>query len=185
VTAALTVRTLRLDLEPVVALLPVATAIAVGAVVAAYVGVGWVHRIPDVHLRRTILLLLLAIGIGLIVEAFAPGESTGLLPDRGAPALLVAVACGIVIGLISSLLGVAGGEVIIPTLLFIFGADVVAAGTASLLIGLPTVAVGVARHARREAFRERVDRRSTILPMGVGSVLGVILIYSALRLFRH
>jgi len=206
VAAALTVRTVTLDLAPVVALLPVAAAIAVGAVVAAYVGVGWVHRISEVALRRTILVLLLAIGVGLIVEAFAPGESSGLLPDHGPAVLVVAVACGLVIGLISSLLGVAGGEVIIPTLLFVFGADIVAAGTASLLISLPTVAVGVARHTRRGAFRDRLDRRSTIVPMGVGSVLGAIiggllvglapqaaiklvlgaiLIYSALRVFRH
>lgn len=206
VTAALTVRTATLDLAPVVALLPVAAAIAFGAVVAAYLGVGWVHRVSDVQLRRTILVLLLAIGVGLLVEAFAPGESTGLLPDHGPAALAVAVACGLVIGLISSLLGVAGGEVIIPTLLFVFGADIVAVGTASLLISLPTVAVGVARHNRRAAFRERADRSRTILPMGVGSVLGaviggllvgiapqaaikfvlgVILIYSALRVFRH
>lgn len=206
VSAALTVRTVTLDLSPVVALLPVAAAIALGAVVAAYLGVGWVHRIPEVQLRRTILVLLLAIGVGLIVEAFAPGEASGLLPELGPATLLVAVACGLVIGLISSLLGVAGGEVIIPTLLFVFGADIVAAGTASLLISLPTVAVGVTRHARRAAFADRVDRRRTIAPMGAGSVLGaiiggllvglapqeaikfvlgVILIASALRVFRH
>jgi uncharacterized protein len=137
-----------------------------------------------VQLRRTILVLLLAIGVGLIVEA-------------------VAVACGLVIGLISSLLGVAAG---IPTLLFVFGADIVAAGTASLLISLPTVAVGVARHTRREVLSDRSDRRRTVTPMGIGSVLGaiigallvgitpqatiklflgLILVYSALRVVRH
>ncbi len=206
VSAALTVRTVTLDLTPVVALLPVAAAIALGAVASAYLGVGWVHRVPEVQLRRTILVLLLAIGVGLILEAFAPGEATGLLPEPGPTTLLVAVVCGLAIGLISSLLGVAGGEVIIPTLLFVFGADIVAAGTASLLISLPTVAVGVARHTRRAAFADRVDRRRMIAPMGAGSVLGaiiggllvglapqdaiklvlgVILIASALRVFRH
>jgi len=39
-----------------------------------------------------------------------------------------------VIGLVSSVLGVAGGELIVPTLVFGFGADIKTAGTASLLI---------------------------------------------------
>ena len=206
VAAALTVRTVTLDTAAVVPLLPVAAAITLGAVIAAYLGVGWVHRISDVQLRRMILVLLLVIGVGLIGEAFAPGEATGLLPDLSPVQLLVAIACGLVIGLISSLLGVAGGEVIIPTLLFVFGADIVVAGTLSLLISLPTVTVGVARHTRHGSYHDRADRTRTILPMGVGSVLGaiiggllvglapqsaiklllgVILIYSALRVFRH
>jgi uncharacterized protein len=112
----------------------------------------------------------------------------------------------LVIGLVSSLLGVAGGELIIPTLLFAFGADVKTAGTASLLISLPTVAVGVVRHARLKAFDDRPDLTQTVAPMGVGSVigavaggllvgfvpaaalkllLGVVLIVSAVRIFRH
>ena len=62
--------------------------------------------------------------------------------------LVVSVVLGLMIGLVSSLLGVAGGELAIPTLLFAFGADIGAAGTASLLISLPTVAVGVLRHSR-------------------------------------
>lgn len=109
-------------------------------------------------------------------------------------------------GWFSSLLGVAGGELIIPTLLFIFGADIVTAGTVSLLVSLPTVAVGVGRHARRGTYSDRADLTATIVPMGVGSItgavvggllvglapdsllkalLGIILIVSAARVFRH
>ena len=69
-----------------------------------------------------ILVLLLAIGVGLIVEAFAPGEATGLLPELSPVLLLVAVASGLVIGPISR---------------------------------LPTVTVGVARHARRDSYQQR------------------------------
>ena len=108
--------------------------------------------------------------------------------------------------MVSSLLGVAGGELIIPMLLFAFGADIKTAGTASLLISLPTVAVGVVRHARLKAFDERLDLTQTVAPMGIGSVigavvggllvgfvpaaalklvLGVILIISAVRIFRR
>jgi uncharacterized membrane protein YfcA len=112
---------------------------------------------------------------------------------------------GVGIGLVSSLLGVAGGEVIIPTLVLVFGADIKTAGTLSVMISLPTVSVGIWRYARRAAY-ERSDLRSLVLPMGIGSIigafaggylvpyvpadwlklaLGVILIVSAVRIFRH
>jgi uncharacterized protein len=111
---------------------------------------------------------------------------------------------GLGIGLVSSLLGVAGGELIIPTLVFAFGAGIKTAGTASLLISLPTVAVGVLKHPRLGSFTECADLTKTVAPMGVGSVvgavvgglfvgvvpavvlklvLGVILIVSAVRIF--
>ena len=36
---------------------------------------------------------------------------------------------GLVVGVVSSMLGVAGGELLIPSLVFIFGADIKIAGT--------------------------------------------------------
>lgn len=94
---------------------------------------------------------------------------------------------------------------IISTLVFAYGADIKVAGTASLLISLPTVAVGIIRYARRGAYDRRA-LRATVAPMGLGSVigavigaslvgvvpaqvlkagLGVILIISAVRVFQH
>lgn len=74
----------------------------------------------------------------------------------------------------SSLLGVAGGELIIPSMIFLFGLDVRAAGTASLLISIPTVIVGVFRHWRLGAYKSRKNLTSLVFPMAVGSVLGAI-----------
>jgi uncharacterized membrane protein YfcA len=147
--------------QPVVEMVPVAAAMTAGAVLAAYAGIGVVHRISEDLLRRLILVLLVAIGVALIVEAFLPQRVGGLLGSSGVVALLVAGGCGLAIGTVSSLLGVAGGELIIPTLLFLFGADIVTAGTVSLLISLPTVAVGVARHARRRTYQDRADLTTT------------------------
>ena len=128
-----------------------------------------------------------------------------LLPDSPLVRLVAAVIFGLGIGLVSSLLGVAGGELIIPTLVFAFGAGIKTAGTASLLISLPTVAVGVLRHRRLGSFRIAPTSPKTVAPMGVGSVvgavvggllvglvpaaalklvLGMVLIVSAVRVFR-
>jgi uncharacterized protein len=79
---------------------------------------------------------------------------------------------GLAIGLVSSLLGVAGGELIIPTLVFAFGADIETAGTGSLLVSLPTVVGGVLPYASRSAFAEHRALAKTVAPMIVGSLIG-------------
>jgi uncharacterized protein len=205
VVSALLIRGGTLSLAPFVGLLPVVAAMIVGAVSAAYVGTALVHRISERLLERVILVFLVVIGSALIVEAFLPQGVPGLLPDALPIRVVAAVVFGLGIGLVSSLLGVAGGELIIPTLVFAFGAGIKTAGTASLLISLPTVAVGVLRHRGLGSYAERADLTRIVAPMGVGSVigavaggflvgvvpaaalklvLGVILIASAVRIFR-
>ena len=77
VVSALLIRGGTLSLAPVLGLLPVALAMIVGAVCAAFVGVGLVHRISERVLERFILVLLVGIGTALVVEAFLPQEVAG------------------------------------------------------------------------------------------------------------
>jgi len=205
VVSALVIRGGTLSLAPLLDLLPVVVAMIAGAVSAAYLGTALVHRVSEHLLERVILVFLVVIGSALVVEAFLPQDVPGLLPEAPLVRLVAAVLFGLGIGLVSSLLGVAGGELIIPTLIFAFGAGIKAAGTASLLVSLPTVAVGVLRHRGLGAFEEGQDITKTVAPMGVGSVvgavvggflvgivpaaalkllLGIILIVSAVRIFR-
>ena len=86
----------------------------------------------------------------------------------------VGLVAGLFVGAVSSLLGVAGGEFIIPILIFIFGADIKTAGTLSLLISLPVVAVGVAKHRLTGHYRSREVMTYLVLPMSAGSVIGAI-----------
>ena len=205
IAASLAIRSRSLSLAPVAPFTPAVLALIAGAVVAAVAGTALFGRLSDARLERTILVLLLVIGIALIVEGFLPLTERALLPDAVNVWVVAGVLFGLGIGLISSLLGVAGGEVIIPTLVFAYGADIKTAGTASLLISLPTVAVGITRYARRGAY-DRSALTGTVAPMGLGSVigaviggllvgavpaavlkvgLGVILLISAWRTFRH
>ena len=105
----------------------------------------------------------------------------------------------------STLLGVAGDELIIPTLVLAFGVPIKAAGTMSLLISIPTMLVGLARHRARGAFQDEGSVRRVVLPMAGGTavgsavggllvvyvpggsvklLLGCVLIGSALRVFK-
>lgn len=205
VVSALLIRGGTLSLAPLLALLPIIVAMIAGAVFAAYLGTALVHRVSEQLLERVILIFLVGIGSALTVEAFLTQDVPGLLPDVLPVRLTAAALFGLVVGLVSSLLGVAGGELIIPTLVFAFGADIKTAGTASLLISLPTVAVGIMRHRRLRAFEDRADLTGMVAPMGAGSVvgaaaggflvgvvpaaelklmLGIILVVSAVRIFR-
>jgi uncharacterized protein len=85
-----------------------------------------------------------------------------------------AVVAGLLVGTISSLLGVAGGEFIIPILIFVFGADIRMAGTASVLISIPVVMTGVARHWSTGHYRSQSMLAFLVLPMSIGSLLGAL-----------
>ena len=63
---------------------------------------------------------------------------------------------------------------IILTLVFAFGADIKTGDTGSLLVGLPTVVVGVLQYASRGAFTERRAPAETVAPMSVGSLIGAV-----------
>jgi uncharacterized membrane protein YfcA len=90
--------------------------------------------------------------------------------------------------------------------MFGYGVPVKTAGSLSLLIGLPTVAAGVVRHWRAQAYGDTRLIRTVIVPMGAGALtgsaagalliaaapaaaikvgLGLILIWSAWKVFGH
>jgi uncharacterized protein len=84
----------------------------------------------------------------------------------------LALGIGLAVGAMSSMLGVAGGEFIIPALVLLFGADIRTAGTASVLISLPIVLTGVARHFLAGTYRSRTMLGYLVVPMALGSILG-------------
>jgi uncharacterized protein len=73
---------------------------------------------------------------------------------------------------VASLLGVAGGELLIPMLVLLYGADVKLAGSLSLTISLPTMLVGFTRYSRDRSFAVLGRSRDFTLAMAAGSVAG-------------
>lgn len=206
IVTSLLIRWHSLSFHTVRPFLPTIATLILGAVVSAFYGATLARRLSNQQLNRIILGLLVIIGIALIIEGCLPQQLPALLPDAAIWRLPTGIMFGLVIGLVSSLLGVAGGEVIIPTLIFAFGADIKTAGSAALFVSLPTVLVGIFRYAQQGAFPDRQALQETVVPMGVGSVigaivggllvglvpawllkivLGAILNISAIKVFRH
>lgn len=150
-------------------------AMIAGAVLAALIGTALAGKVSEERLNKVILFLLVIIGMRLIVEGFLPERMPALLPATTIAHVLGGFVFGLAIGMVSSLLGVAGGELIIPTLVFAFGADIKTAGSGSLLISIPTVLVGVVRYAFRKSYAERDVWPQTIAPMSFGSVIGALI----------
>src|SRR5580765_736486 len=179
-------------------------ALAFGAVLGAYAGVSWLKRLSPLALKRAVFALLLALGIVMIAEALVSIAPLGILPLFMFPRIASGLALGLVIGAISGLLGVAGGEVIIPTLILGFGAPIKSAGSLGQMVSIPTVLTGFIRHYRAGALDNRELVTYVVVPMGIGAIaggvaggllsalapsgllkamLGVILIVSALKVF--
>jgi uncharacterized membrane protein YfcA len=155
------------------ALLGPAALMAVGGAVGAFAGTAWLSRLSTDGLRRAIRVVLFGLGLLLIAES-AIHRVAGAVATGAAAPVMLALAVGAAIGIVSTLLGVAGGELIIPSLVFLFGADVKAAGTASLLISLPTIGAGLWRRRRAGWRIGTASLRGLVAPMGVGSVLGAV-----------
>lgn len=149
-------------------------AIALGAVLSASLGADWLRRLSPRALATLMFTLLIVLGIGLLIEAAVAPAASGFLPEIFALQFGAGLLFGLLIGAVSSVLGVAGGELIIPTLLFAFGVPIKPAGSLSLIVSLPTVLAGLIRHARAGAFADRAITRRIILPMGLGSAVGAI-----------
>lgn len=174
-----------------------------GSLIGAWFGAGWATHLASRTFFRLIAVLLVLIALVLVTlhhpTAAAP-------PLTGLPQLAVGVAAGVVIGIVAAMLGVAGGELLIPTLVLLFGVDIKLAGSLALVISLPTMLVGFARYSRHKAFGVLAENKGFLALMAVGSIAGtfvgsrllglvpsamlmpllaLVLAWSALKLWRH
>jgi uncharacterized membrane protein YfcA len=150
-----------------------------------------------------IAIMLVAIAIVLMLGHDAAAGQPLL---SGVAQLVAGVVAGFVIGIIAALLGVAGGELLIPTLVLLFGADIKLAGSLSLAVSLPTMLVGFTRYSRDQSFSVIGRNKIFLLLMAAGSIVGtfiggqllgivpnavllpalaIILLISAVKVWRH
>ena len=113
----------------------------------------------------------MAIGLLLIGERLLPAGLPALVPPQFVAQFVVGLALGLCIGAASTFLGVAGGELLIPTLIFAFGADIHTAGSAVLFISIPTVCMGLFRYGRMGLLPGRSTLVRIGTPMGAESLI--------------
>ena len=143
-----------------------------GSLLGAWFGAGWATRLRSGTLYRVIAILLVVIAIVLMT---GHGVTSGAPLLSGTPQLVAGVIAGFGIGVVAALLGVAGGELLIPTLVLLFGADIKLAGSLSLAVSLPTMLVGFTRYSRDQSFAVLGRNRLFVLLMAAGSVAGTYL----------
>jgi uncharacterized protein len=204
VASALVFRSATVPIEVVLSQFQIILTLLAGSLFGAWIGADVATRLSTRPLYRVIALLLLAIALVLVITH---GSSPAGHPmPSGVAQTLAGAGAGLVIGIAAALLGVAGGELIIPTLVLLFGVEIKLAGSLSLAISLPTMLVAFARYSRDRSFAVLRFHTRFVVTMAVGSVTGalfgglllgvvpgsmvlpllaLILIASALKLWRH
>lgn len=178
-----------------------------GSLIGAWWAAGHAIKLPRHWLDRIVMVLLVALSLVMLAEAWA-GVHDGGSPMFASAAwrFVAGVILGMGIGMVAALLGVAGGELLIPSIVLLYGLDIKLAGSLSLLVSLPTMIVGFTRYTQADAFVVLRRERSLMIWMAVGSIfgaavggillglvptdwlmglLGVILLFSAIKTFQH
>lgn len=143
-----------------------------GSLAGAWIAAGFAMKINEQTLDRIVLVLLLFLSAVLILEHWFLQEQDGALFDSLLIEVIVGIVAGFAIGVVASMLGVAGGELLIPIIVILYGVDVKLAGSLSLSISLPTMLVGIARYTKSQAFIVLHEERSLFIALGVGSIIG-------------
>lgn len=203
VATALPFRAATVPFAEIAANWPIILNLLAGSLIGAWVGASWATRLKGSTLYKVLAALLVVIAAVLLLGHNVGGDGTWL---DGTARLVAGILAGFAIGIVASLMGVAGGELLIPTLILLFGADIKLAGSLSLAISLPTMLVGFARYSADDSFAVIGRNRSFLLLMAVGSVggtfiggmllgivpeavllpgLAAILVASACKVWRH
>ena len=171
VLTALPARLLAVPVATVAPYWPVVVNLLAGSLVGAWLGAAWAVRMRSATLHRVLAGLL------VLIAAALAADHLGVLPAlhlSGATRVAVGVLAGLLIGIVAALMGVAGGELLIPTIVLVFGAPVVVAGSLSLAVSLPTMLVAFARYSRDRSFVVLREHARFAVALTLGSVAGTI-----------
>ncbi|MFG1191411.1 sulfite exporter TauE/SafE family protein [Xanthobacter flavus] len=172
VASALPFRAATVPFDAIAANWPIILNLLAGSLIGAWFGAGWATRLSSRTLYRVLAALLVLIAVALL---FGHGSTAASALLSGPWLIVAGVVAGFAIGVVASLMGVAGGELLIPTLVLLFGADIKLAGSLSLAVSLPTMVVAFTRYSRDSAFATVVRNKAFVAVMSVGSIVGTFI----------
>lgn len=150
----------------------VAVNLLAGSLVGAWMGAAWATRMRSAALYRVLAVLLVVIAAALAWSHFGDLGGLGLSPGWRT---IVGVLAGVLIGVVAALMGVAGGELLIPTIVLLWGLDIKIAGSLSLAVSLPTMLVAFTRYSQDSSFGVLRANKWFVLAMSAGSVAGALI----------
>ncbi|MCJ1676216.1 sulfite exporter TauE/SafE family protein [Streptomyces sp. APSN-46.1] len=127
----------------------IAVNLLAGSLLGAWAGASWALRMRSATLYKVLAILMVAMATAFV---FTHTTAVGSLTLPTSVQVVAGVAAGFGVGVVAAIMGVAGGELLIPTIVLLYGADIKLAGSLSLLVSLPTVLVAFARYSRDGSF---------------------------------
>jgi len=172
VITALPARLLTVPLAEVTPYWYVIVNLLIGSLIGAWVGANWATKIASKTLYRVLAALLVLIAVVLVLTHFIAANPLNLPVTWQ---WVIGVVAGFAIGVVAALMGVAGGELLIPTIVLLYGIDIKIAGTLSLAVSLPTMLVAFARYSRDNSFTVLRQNPGFLIAMTAGSIVGTII----------
>ncbi|MBG0831315.1 sulfite exporter TauE/SafE family protein [Planomonospora sp. ID67723] len=143
-----------------------------GSLIGAWAGASWAVRMRSATLCK-VLAALMVLMAGALVLTHTTALGTPTLP--GPLQAVIGAVAGFGIGVVAAIMGVAGGELLIPTIVLLYPVDIKTAGSLSLLVSLPTMLVAFARYSRDGSFAVLGASPRFIAVMAAGSITGALL----------
>lgn len=176
VAAALIFRAKTIPIDTLIPHWMIIANLLAGSLAGAWWAAGHTLTMPREKLDQLIMFLLGGLAILMLSEAgFGLHGNSQPLFEKTPLLFLSGWLAGIGIGMVAALLGVAGGELLIPTIVLLYGVDLKLAGSLSLAVSLPTMIVGFIRYSRANAFAIIWQEQTLFIWMVIGSLLGVAL----------
>lgn len=117
----------------------------IGTIIGSQIGSWLLSRLPELFLRWFFVAFLAVMVVSQLVFTPSRNSSIHITVIKG----VLLVVLGIIIGMLSALLGIGGGAITVPTLSLFFGAsDLIARGT-SLLAMFPSAITGTIANWKR------------------------------------